>query len=139
MRRTWARFALALWAGAVVIVATSRGFAVTHRVVFGFFRRTLDLDPAAAEAWTTVVRKAFHVPAYALLTALAWWALPPARRRPGLVLLLALAVAVLDEGLQSAYPGRTGRVTDVLVDLIGILLGLALVQAFRRPPPDRPA
>jgi VanZ family protein len=131
MRRIGARIALVVLAGALVYVATTKGFPSTHRLVFGFFHETLGLSAQTADSWTTVVRKGFHVPAYALLTVLTWWALPPSRRRAGLVLGLVMLVAVADESLQWAYPGRTGRVTDVLVDLGGAVLGLLVVGAFR--------
>jgi hypothetical protein len=130
-----ARIALLLWAGGTLCVATTAGFASTHRAVSGFFHRTLGLDAEVADAWTSAVRKSFHVPAYALLAALAWWALPAGRRRWTSVLAFALLVAGADEVLQAVRPGRTGRVTDVLVDLGGALLGLFLVGAFRRRTP----
>jgi VanZ family protein len=83
------------------------------------------------------IRKTAHVVEYAALALLCYRAL---RLSTGLglplQLLLALAlvagVAGLDETLQSAIPSRGGRLGDVLLDLAGGLLGLAVGVAASR-------
>lgn len=43
-----------------------------------------------------------------------------------------LVVAFCDEIIQTAVPGREGRITDVLIDFAGILLGLLIVAVWKR-------
>jgi VanZ family protein len=68
--------------------------------------------------------KALHVCAYAFLTTYAA-RLPVGRMRWLLLALLSLHAAGT-EFLQLFVPGRTGKVTDVLIDHVGIVLGLSL-------------
>jgi VanZ family protein len=68
--------------------------------------------------------KMLHVAAYAFLTATLPWLGPPGGRRWWLVALLALHGGGT-EFLQQWVPDRTGSLTDVGFDLVGIALGLA--------------
>lgn len=126
--RVWILLALLLVGGGVLYVATTKGFPTTHAAVSNFFRDTVALSPEGAERATNFVRKAFHVPAYALLAALVWWVLPPMRRKSLLVLGVVLAIAGTDEALQSLQPERNGNPVDVGVDLLGALLGVWFVR-----------
>lgn len=40
---------------------------------------------------------------------------------------LALLIAIIDETIQTFIPGRSGNAIDVLIDTIGIVLGIGLV------------
>jgi VanZ family protein len=68
--------------------------------------------------------KGLHVTAYAFLTVWASW-LPLGRWRWLLVAFLSLHGAGT-EFLQTYVPGRSGQVSDVVIDHVGILLGLAV-------------
>ncbi len=111
-------------------VATTSGFPSTHAAVDGFFRNTIGLRSEDAARATNVVRKSFHVPAYALLAFCAWCALPRRRRRLALVLPIVLVVAIVDESVQAAQPARHGSWVDVILDLFGTGLGLLLARRF---------
>jgi len=88
------------------------------------------LDPAALG---TLVRKAAHVSEYAVLGALLAWAWPREARWPLLApLLIGIGYAVSDEVHQLFVPGRAGQVSDVLIDTVGVLIGIAVVAGFRR-------
>jgi len=113
---------------AVLCVASSRGFPSTHWAVHGFFHDTLGLSEVDADRAAGVTRKTFHVPAYALLALLVWFALPALRRKRLVVLGIVLAVAITDETLQSLQPNRSSSVRDVGVDLFGALLGIAVAR-----------
>lgn len=75
--------------------------------------------------WDLVLRKLAHVAEYAILGAL----LLDALRRPGVALALGVAYAATDELHQHFVPGRRGAPLDVLVDAVGVALG---VLAWRR-------
>ncbi len=70
-----------------------------------------------------LVSKAVHVSAYALLTVLTGWLqLAPPRRLWLLFLLMAHATAT--ELIQEQLVYRSGLLSDVVIDQIGIALGL---------------
>lgn len=48
----------------------------------------------------------------------------------GSVLFIVLLTAVLDEFIQFFVPGRCSRVSDVLIDFAGGVLGIAFILAF---------
>ena len=45
--------------------------------------------------------------------------------------IICVLYASIDEFHQLFVPGRSGQVTDVLIDLIGVVLGLLLVFLIR--------
>ncbi|MCI8554010.1 MAG: VanZ family protein [Clostridiales bacterium] len=88
------------------------------------------------DQWITehMIRKAAHFTEYALLgvlliqTAGSWGYL---RSNPALPLFFSLFIPVLDEGLQLLVPGRSGQLSDVLLDFAGALTGMGLCLLFR--------
>jgi len=74
------------------------------------------------------VQKALHVLAYAAL-AWAWcwtlgaWLRVPAARAIG-ACAIASAYGVFDEWHQSFVPGRYASLTDVMIDIAGVVLGI---------------
>lgn len=132
MRRAVIAMLVLALIGAVLSVANSGGFPSTHWAVHGFFHDTLGLSDEDAGRAAGITRKCFHIPAYALLALLTWFVLPEVRRKGALVLGIVLVIAIADETLQSFQPGRTGRAWDVLVDLFGALLGIALARWWGR-------
>ena len=87
-------------------------------------------------AWLTnfLVRKAAHFSEYACLGALAQLAFRPAHARSvsrwAAVAAVLVAVPCADETIQLFVPGRSGMVTDVLIDLAGAFVGTAIAWAF---------
>jgi VanZ family protein len=73
-----------------------------------------------------VVRKCGHLTEYAVLAALLCRALP--RRFLWAAFVIAALYAGLDEFHQSFASSRTGSPWDVLVDCIGVALGLILYR-----------
>ena len=80
------------------------------------------------------VRKLAHASEYTvlgILYSLSYLSVVPAPKRKKLlftVLPLGMLYAASDEFHQLFVPGRAGRVTDVLIDSSGVLLGIALVS-----------
>jgi VanZ family protein len=84
-----------------------------------------------------VAGKALHVCAYAVLAGLTGWLEVPCRFRWLLIYVLA-AHATATEFIQQFIEGRTGRVHDVGLDLIGVALGCLVTWPWwSEPPPER--
>jgi len=103
------------------------------------------LAQARIEAIHYFFRKCGHLAEYGILALLLWQAIrhtvPPRSRRwrwsqAGLVLAIVLLYAASDEIHQAFVPGRTARVSDVLVDTAGGAFGLGVLwlagRIFRR-------
>lgn len=86
---------------------------------------------AAPELWQTLVRKAAHMTEFALL-GLVWTAALLRRKamswpgRMGIAAAVSMATALIDETIQLFSPGRSGQISDVWVDLLGAVIGIAL-------------
>jgi VanZ family protein len=79
----------------------------------------------------TVLRKGAHMAEYAILGLLLLRAL--GRELPAL--LGGIAYAVTDEIHQSFVRGRHASPIDVLIDTVGLALGIFLVRRFFQPRP----
>jgi VanZ family protein len=140
-RRSTAWLAVAIWA-LLVLELGSESFsqASTSRFLAPLLRWLL---PALSADGLTLlehaIRKTAHLVEYALLAALGYRAL---RLSTGfglaaqllLVTALVAGVASLDETLQAGRPSRGGHPGDVLLDVAGGLLGLAVAVALSRHP-----
>ena len=74
--------------------------------------------------------KSLHGAGYAFLTILAFMLPVPRRWKWFLVFLLALHGVATEIG-QTFVPNRTGRILDVLIDWLGIGLGLAIILLWK--------
>lgn len=75
----------------------------------------------------TVVSKTAHVLLFGMLAWLVW----RATRQWYIALLFTLSYAMFDEWHQSYIPGRTGRITDVLIDTLAALVLLGVLHCRR--------
>jgi VanZ family protein len=80
-------------------------------------------DDAIAH-WHDLARWSTHFVEYGMLALILIWR--PLRGRPLLVLLLCLAVALFDEGLQALDPARSGDFFDVSLDFGGAVAVIAV-------------
>ena len=82
-----------------------------------------------------VVRKSAHFIAYAILgTLVAFTVLRhtiPAKTAAKIAALIVVAYAISDEFHQLFIPGRSGEVTDVLLDSIAGILAIVLIFSYR--------
>jgi VanZ family protein len=110
----------------------------TSRFIVPFLRW---FDPhiswAAINMMQTVIRKLGHLTEYAILAALLWRGLRRGTNlRPTLsilfvaVWLVCAIFAVGDEFHQSFVPSRTASPIDVMIDICGVLVGLAICWIF---------
>ena len=89
---------------------------------------------AGSDTRDYLVRQGAHLGLHAVLTVLAWRAASLSWGNPtGFVFALCLAIphAVLDELYQVLVPGRDANLEDVVYNLVGVLLALALIR-YRR-------
>lgn len=119
------------WALALLVAAGGMAFAgPTSELVVPILWR-FGVEKNRAYELHNVIRKCLHVPAYAVLAVLVAWAVGPRRRRGLYTLLLVLGVACIDEWIQSLSPGRHASGLDVLLDMVGAVLGLGLTGLWR--------
>lgn len=103
-------------------------------IIFAFSSRPSDELPDFG-LYDLLVKKGGHMLGYALLAWLffrSWQGSRPRNRAYTLAFLSSVLYAVSDEVHQSFVPGRHARVTDVLIDTIGILLALWTVHFYRK-------
>lgn len=88
------------------------------------------LDELFGTFWLSehLLRKCAHLFEYAVLGGLLLFSVqidPPVRPKWGLICLaIGVVVASLDETLQLFVEGRSGQVSDVLVDAVGVTIGI---------------
>ena len=128
-----------VWMAVIFLGSTDMlSAAHTSRFLVPFLRW---LDPqislAALNAIQFGIRKLAHLTEYAILAALLWRALRGGTRWQAkmsiLVFLTWIACAIFaasDEFHQSFVPSRTSSPVDVMIDVIGALIGLAICLAF---------
>ena len=78
--------------------------------------------------WDLVLRKAAHITEFAIFGAL----LVRAIGMGAPAFAVGVAYAVSDEWHQSFVRGRDGRLVDVAIDAIGVLIGIVVWRTLRR-------
>lgn len=84
---------------------------------------------------TPNLQNLLHLPAYAVLLLLAWGCLPRPKAA-GAASLLAVAATCVAYGValefaQTIVPGRTGSLSDVMLNAGGVGIALTLLLAWR--------
>lgn len=129
-----------VWTALIFALSSSTGSSSNTSP---FLRPLLEwLFPNAPEALLAVyhgyIRKGAHLFMYGSLAALAWRAFTTSNRAmlskiPWLsALCLVIAVGSIDEINQSTNALRTGKASDVLIDLCGGIIMLAVIYASKR-------
>ena len=79
------------------------------------------------------VRKCAHASEYAILGILLWLSISEiAEKKMGLYAFVTGTIyAASDEFHQLYVPGRSGQISDVILDASGILIGLLLIYILR--------
>ena len=112
--------ALRLWAPVVLWAA----------VIFAF--SSIPSLGTGLGTWDLVLRKLAHTAEYAGLGALLLRALGTSSGRTGIAFALGVAYAVSDEVHQHFVPGRRGAPLDVLIDAVGVALGIVAWRRYSR-------
>lgn len=107
-------------------------------LIFCFSALTGLGENSEPDVWFYLIRKGAHVGEYAILAGLFWRLLKfyfpkeTAEKMTLATVLCALSYAFTDETHQLFVAGREGKLFDVGVDLLGILLALFLINVFTR-------
>lgn len=107
--------------------------ALAALVIFGFSAHphSADFTGKIFGEYNGMARHAAHMTEFAVFFLVLRWALSKTLSFPGLVLtvvsfLVCGAYACADEWHQSFVPGRTSSLSDVLLDLKGAVIGVAI-------------
>jgi VanZ family protein len=128
---------IAAWAALIFTLSTGIGTeANTHSALFHligwFWPGIYRLPIPTQDNLDFCVRKCAHLTVYAVFGILARRAFDragiPDGRASGMAWALAVLYAASDEYHQTFVPGRTPKVTDVGIDAVGCMIGLALYQ-----------
>jgi VanZ family protein len=96
-------------------------------VIFFFStQQTANIIPETAPHF--VFFKSLHLLEYAFLAMLLFYAF----LRKKYTIIIAYLYALSDEIHQTFVPGRSGRLRDTFIDLIGIILGLIILKQLRK-------
>lgn len=112
------------------------GFVVGHFFRPSFGEMTQSEQLTYVEAGDHLIRKSGHFVEYAILgilvsgNVLAWTGVHPIRKKFLLSWGLGAGYAASDEIHQLFVPGRSGQISDVLLDSGGVLTGILLVLGF---------
>ena len=102
----------------------------------------LEAPQASSFGWVPpALQNLLHIPLYGLLAVL-WFRALVALNVPGrwpfiLALFFSFTYGLLDEWHQSFVPGRFASLTDVSLNLLGVVLGLCFCQMLLRRGEDR--
>ena len=104
-------------------------------VIVGVVEKVADrIKPGNGLDWSYIVRKGAHLFEFFVLGTLTMILSECIERRRWraiiYALLYVLAVASADEFIQS-FTGRTSSFTDVLIDMLGAVIGIGLVMLMR--------
>ena len=113
-----------IWGNSLLPAHISAAFSGWVRNILLFFLPAGEETPIQG---TGLLRKIAHVLEFACLGALWCRYLLLGRKKPALAYLPGLCTACIDETIQCFVPGRGPRVTDVMIDLGGFSLGMAVI------------
>jgi VanZ family protein len=130
-----------IWLGLIFIGSTDLMSAEHTSRIIGPILRWFnpDISAAAIARVQFFVRKGAHITEYAILAMLLWRGLRCGTRWQMTMSILFIAVSFLcaifaasDEFHQSFVPTRTASPVDVVIDIVGALIGLTICVAVAR-------
>ena len=111
----------------------------------GFIKFLLEINPFTTNLEETqkielqenlshIIRKCAHFTEFFILGVLMYWTLEKwfVIHRARLGLILCMLVAAMDETIQLFVEGRSGQVTDMLLDSSGSLVGICMVLVLNK-------
>ena len=120
-----------IWGNSLLSVADSNAlsFGVAHRIAELVRASGINLT---LQELNHIIRKCAHFTEYAVQGALVTKMLAAKGRSWKYALVIGLITAIIDETIQMFVPGRSGQVTDVLLDWAGCWFGISIVKEINR-------
>ncbi|MBV9301538.1 MAG: VanZ family protein [Acidobacteriaceae bacterium] len=122
-------YAVILWVGVIFFSSTSlaaewceRAF---HFLAAILFRGLRPEDPPFGFLHL-LADKGFHIALFLVLAVLLWNAVPNTPRKIAVILVCGAVVGSASEFLQRFFPGRDPAIRDVLINIVGTAIGVAL-------------
>lgn len=118
-----------IWGNSMLSVSDSNAlsFGLVHRIAE--LVRVCGINITLQEL-NHIIRKCAHFTEYAVQGALVTMLLEAKGKSWKYALVMGLITAIIDETVQMFVPGRSGQVTDVLLDWFGCWFGISIVKAF---------
>ena len=105
----------------------SLSLSIAEWVSDTFLHIEISIEP---EVLHLPIRKIAHMTEYAILAITAMWAFYDLKKRYVIAFLVSVLYAMTDEGHQLFVDGRAGSAVDVLIDSVGVFLGLVLYKVI---------
>lgn len=98
-------------------------------VVYPLFKGIVDIN-----TFSTIIRKLAHLTEFMILAVIFSYYFKSVNINKYYLptLTYGLIVAIIDEIIQRFIPGRAGLITDVLIDLLGVIIGIIVVNIITR-------
>jgi len=103
-------------------------------IIFSFSNRPT-ISASYFDPLDFIIKKAAHLTEYAILFSLifrafyqSWYPKKGIDYWENMALISTLIFAISDEWHQSFITGRTATIRDILIDFIGILIGLSIIK-----------
>lgn len=120
---------LFIWGNSLLTAPISAAFS---RFVGKLLGQVFGLSGAASGSGHGLLRKIAHVTEFACLgMCLRWFAsmeYPSRLQRIGIPLVAGILVACVDETIQIFVPGRGPGLKDVMIDTLGLTLGVVIIS-----------
>lgn len=134
-RKAWL-FAVALWISVIFFSSTSLASEwceSTFTYVSGMLLKQLHPHSSPYEWVHLLADKGLHVTLFCVLAILLWHALPNARKKTLIIIACGAVVGSCSEFLQRFFPDRDPAIRDVLINIGGTAVGVAICAlALRR-------
>jgi VanZ family protein len=138
-----------VWMLIMLLVSTDLGSMKTSRMLMDPIFLWFDPTLTPRQLWdaNVIFRRICHLTEFGVLAILVWrtrdllkspWPGAGTRHLVGLTLGVCAFFAITTELIQYVVNTRSAKVQDVLINMVGSVLGLFfvfLVKKFRRPPP----
>lgn len=133
MTRT--RLTIAAWVVVILFSSTSLAGRLSDHAFISFasvFPDPLQHNHSVLSDLYVVAEKSFHLLLFSTLGFLLWNVIPNACRKFTLILFAGLVIGSLSETVQLFFPDRDPTFRDVLIDLVGTVIGAMLARAINR-------
>ena len=133
-----------LWAGVIFSfslqpaetsseISMGVGRWILEHLLPGLMQRFDSMPQVQLDFWHTLLRKAGHFSEFFVLGVLSMFAARQMRfeRKKIIAFMFCVLVAAMDETIQLFVSGRSGQVSDVMLDSVGALVGITSMKVLQ--------